>query len=73
MGSSGQRRRKGNQHPQHLPKVGAHSEQHAERQAILDEMGLHDSPAWIRTTTGIVVTVLVVMALAALMWLVVFR
>jgi len=73
MGSSGQRRRKGNQKPQHLPKVGTHSEQHAERQAILDEMGLHDSPAWIRTTTGIVVTVLVVLALAALLLLVVFR
>ncbi len=73
MGSSGQRRRKGNKNPQHLPKVGAHSEQHAERQAILDEMGLHDSPAWIRSTTGIVVVILAALALLTLLLLVVFR
>ena len=73
MGSSGQRRRKGNKHPQHLPKVGAKSEQGAERAAVLDEMGLHDAPPWIRTTAGIVVVGLVVLALLTLLLLIVFR
>jgi len=73
MGSSGQRRRKGNKHPQHLPKVGSQSDQHAERRAVLDEMGMRNAPPWIRTTTGIIVVALFAFAILGLLLLVFFR
>jgi hypothetical protein len=52
MGSKGEKHsRKGGQR-QHLPKVGtrdeARAEQHREREAVADTMGLGGTPAWLR-------------------------
>jgi len=52
MGSKGEKHsRKGGQR-QHLPKVGtrdeARAEQHREREAVADTMGLGRTPAWLR-------------------------
>ncbi|MGH9026786.1 MAG: hypothetical protein ACRDWD_11835, partial [Acidimicrobiia bacterium] len=45
MGSQGQKRLRKSGHPEHLPKVGtrtqAEAEQHREREAVLDVMGIH--------------------------------
>ena len=54
MGSRGEKRsRKGGQR-QHLPKVGtrdaARAEQHRERGAVADTMGLGRTPVWVRWT-----------------------
>ena len=73
MGSRGEKRtRKGKQRT-HLPKVGTRdavrAEQHAERQAIADTMGLGRSPAWVRWTAlflGAVILVGGVVTLIAL-------
>jgi hypothetical protein len=52
VGSKGEKHsRKGGQR-QHLPKVGARdearAEQHREREAVADTMGLGRTPAWLR-------------------------
>ncbi|HEY4397211.1 MAG TPA: hypothetical protein VGO28_06020 [Acidimicrobiia bacterium] len=54
MGSQGEKHsRKGGQR-QHLPKVGtrdeAREEQHREREAVADTLGLGRTPAWVRMT-----------------------
>jgi hypothetical protein len=57
MGSSGMKRRrkgggKSGHNQQHLPKVGtrdeAEYEQHLERQAVADTMGLGNAPSWLK-------------------------
>jgi hypothetical protein len=67
------RRRKGG-HPQHLPKVGTHpqaaAEQHREREAVLDVMGVHHDAGsthwftWVAIALIVVVAVLGAMSLA---------
>jgi hypothetical protein len=73
MGSQGEKRsRKGGQR-QHLPKVGTRdavrAEQHREREAIADTMGLGRTPAWVRWTVlfiGAVILIGGVVTLVAL-------
>jgi hypothetical protein len=52
MGSSGSKRTRKGEPRQHLPKVGAHDaareEQHLERSAIADTMGLGAMPGWVK-------------------------
>ena len=52
MGRSGQKPRKGKKHPQHLAKVGTPAEnerlQHAEREAVLENMGMGGASGWLR-------------------------
>lgn len=54
MGSRGEKRTRKGKRRTHLPKVGTHeaarAEQHRERQAIADTMGLRRTPAWVRWT-----------------------
>ena len=54
MGSRGEKRTRKAKRREHLPKVGTHeaarAEQHRERQAIADTMGLRRTPAWVRWT-----------------------
>jgi hypothetical protein len=54
MGSSGEKRTRKGKRREHLPKVGTHdavrAEQHRERQAIADSIGLGGTPAWVRWT-----------------------
>jgi hypothetical protein len=64
MGSQGEKRsRKGGQR-RHLPKVGARdearAEQHREREAVADTMGLGRTPAWVRWVALFVVAVIVI-------------
>jgi hypothetical protein len=52
MGSQGEKHRRKGGHREHLPKVGtrdeARAEQHREREAVADTMGLGRTPAWVR-------------------------
>jgi hypothetical protein len=70
MGSKGSKPRKRKQ-SQHLPKVGSATEnqrlQHAEREAVLDNMGMGGASQSTRTIVGIIVVVVIVMALLALL------
>jgi hypothetical protein len=54
MGSRGEKRTRKGKRRTHLQKVGTHdaarAEQHRERQAIADTMGLGRTPAWVRWT-----------------------
>jgi len=54
MGSRGEKRSRKSKHRKHLPKVGtrdeARAEQHRERQAIADTMGMGRTPLWVRRT-----------------------
>ena len=54
MGSSGEKRTRKGKRREHLAKVGTHdavrAEQHRERQAIADSIGLGGTPAWVRWT-----------------------
>ena len=62
------RSRKGRRR-EHLQKVGtrneARHEQHLERTAIADTMGIGGAPTWLKVTTIVVGGVLVAVALAA--------
>ena len=78
MGSSGQKRRKGNQKPpQHLAKVGTKADverhQHAEREAVAANMGLGSSPSWLKGGLMVVVVLLVIGAIVGLLLLTVFK
>jgi hypothetical protein len=70
MGSRGEKRRKGGRRT-HLPKVGtrdeARAEQHRERQAIADTIGLGRTPAWIRWTAMLVAAVILIGGVVALL------
>ncbi len=54
MGSRGSKRTHRGEPRQHLPKVGTRDEireeQHLEREAIADTMGLGRAPGWLRWT-----------------------
>jgi hypothetical protein len=54
MGSRGEKRSRKGKSREHLPKVGTRNavraEQHRERQAIADSIGLGGTPAWVRWT-----------------------
>jgi hypothetical protein len=73
MGSRGEKHsRKGGQR-QHLPKVGTRddirAEQHREREAVADTMGLGRTPPWVRWTAlfvGVVILIGGVVTLVAL-------
>ena len=70
MGSKGSKPRKP-KHSQHLPKVGSATEdqrlQHAEREAVLDNMGMGGASQSTRTIVGIIVVIVIVVALLALL------
>jgi hypothetical protein len=73
MGSQGEKRSRKGGHRDHLPKVGrrdaVRAEQHRERQAIADTIGLGRAPAWVRWTAllvGAAILIGGVVALAAL-------
>jgi hypothetical protein len=70
MGSQGEKHsRKGGQR-QHLPKVGtrdeAREEQHQEREAIADTIGLGGSPAWLRWSALLIGALIVIGGVVAL-------
>ncbi len=75
MGSNRSKPRKKQKHPQHLPKVGTPAEnqrlQHAEREAVLDNMGAHNPVA--RVVLGVVLVVLAIGAILGLLLLTVFH
>ena len=78
MGNSGQKSRKGKKkRSQHLPKVGTPAEnerlQHAEREAVLDNMGLGGTSGWVRVVIWIAIALLVGGAIYTLLLLTVFR
>jgi hypothetical protein len=64
VGSQGEKHsRKGGQR-EHLPKVGtreeARAEQHREREAVADTMGLGRTPPWVRWAALFVAAVIVI-------------
>jgi hypothetical protein len=70
MGSRGEKHsRKGGQR-QHLPKVGtrheARAEQHREREAVADTMGLGRMPAWVRWAALFVGAVILIVGVITL-------
>jgi hypothetical protein len=64
MGSQGEKRTRKRRHRQHLPKVGTRgavrAEQHREREAIADTIGLGRTPAWVRWTALFVGAVILI-------------
>jgi hypothetical protein len=70
MGSQGMKRTRKGEHRQHLPKVGTRDEvrreQHLEREAIGDAMGLSHVPAWLRWGAIAVGTIVLVVAVVSL-------
>jgi hypothetical protein len=66
------RRRKGG-NPQHLPKVGTHTqaaaaaEQHREREAVLDVMGVHHDAGTTHWFTWVAIVLIVVVAVLGAM------
>jgi hypothetical protein len=80
MGSnkSKPRKKKGGQsHPQHLPKVGSAAENqrllHEEQHAVMDQMGFGRAGTGTKTLITVIVVVMVVGALLGLTLLTVFR
>ncbi len=78
MGRSGQKPRKGKKkHPQHLAKVGTPAEnerlQHAEREAVLENMGMGRASGGLRVVIYVVLALLVGGAIYGLLLLTVFR
>jgi hypothetical protein len=71
MGRSGQKARKGKNHPQHLSKVGTPAEnerlQHAEREAVLENMGMGGTNGWLRVVAYAVIALLVAGAIYGLL------
>ena len=71
MGSnrSKPRKKKGGQHPQHLPKVGSSTENerllHEEQHAVLAQMGVGNAGTPVKVLAVILIVVLVVGALLA--------
>jgi hypothetical protein len=72
MGSSGSKSRKSRKKPQHLAKVGDsarnHTSMHAERQGVVDAMGLSGLSKGARTTIITVVSLAFIAGIFALMW-----
>jgi hypothetical protein len=73
MGSQGMKHTRKGQSREHLPKVGTHDEareeQHLERQAIGDVMGLGSVPSWVRwgaLMVGAIILLFAVVTLIAL-------
>lgn len=73
MGSRGMKRTRQGEHREHLPKVGTRDEireeQHLEREAIGDAMGLSHVPGWLRWSAlfvGAIILVVAVVSLVAL-------
>jgi hypothetical protein len=73
MGSRGMKHTRKGKSRQHLPKVGTHDEareeQHLEREAIGDVMGLGSVPSWVRwggLLVGAIILVVAVVSLIAL-------
>jgi hypothetical protein len=70
MGSKGEKHSRNGGQRQHLPKVGtrdeARAEQHREREAVADTMGLGRTPAWVRWTALFVVAVIVIAGVVTL-------
>ncbi len=80
MGSNRSRprkKKKGAQHPQHLPKVGSATENerllHEEQHAVLDQMGFGGAGTGVKTLVTIAIVVLVIGGLLGLTLLAVFR
>ncbi len=80
MGSSGskpRKKRKGGQHPQHLPKVGSSSDNkrllHEEQHAVMDQMGVGRSGSAVKTIATVVIVLMVVGALLSFTLLAVTR
>ena len=77
MGSSRSKPRKKQAHPQHLPKVGTPAEnqrlQHAEREAVLDNVGLRGASPVMRIVVGVIVVLMIVGAIFGLLALTIFR
>ena len=75
MGSKGSKPRKPT-HTQHLPKVGTRSEieyeQHEEREAVLDVLGVGDSSPWLKYTVVIIGILLLIGAIGGLIVYVVY-
>jgi hypothetical protein len=71
MGSRGEKRSRKGGRQTHLPKVGtrdeARAEQHREREAIADTVGLGRTPAWIRWTAMLVAAVILIVGVVALL------
>jgi hypothetical protein len=71
MGRSGQKPRKGKKHAQHLAKVGTPAEnqrlQHAEREAVLENMGIRGANGLLRVVIYAVVALAVVGAIYGLL------
>lgn len=73
MGSRGMKRSRKGGPRQHLPKVGTrdelHEEQHLEREAVGDVMGLGGIPSWVRwgaLWVGAAILVIAVVSLIAI-------
>ena len=70
MGSRGMKRTRKGEHREHLPKVGtrdeARAEQHLEREAIGDAMGLAHVPAWFRWAALFVGGIILIVAVVSL-------
>jgi len=70
MGRANQKPRKGTQH-QHLPKVGSAPDnahlQHAEREAVLGNMGMSGLSGWMRVALIAVVVLIVIGGIYALL------
>jgi hypothetical protein len=75
VGSKGSKPRKPT-HSQHLPKVGTRSDleydQHEEREAVLDVLGVGDSSAWLKYTVVIIGILLLIGAIGGLIVYVVY-
>ena len=66
MGSSGKKPRKGKK-PQHLAKVGTHTNhQAAERRAVAENMGLGGAAPWLRVTLMVIAFLVVAGAIFSL-------
>jgi len=75
MGSKGSKPRKPS-HSQHLPKVGTRDEieyeQHLEREAVLDVMGISGFPSWAKWSIIAFCVLLLIGAVLGLMFVVLF-
>ena len=67
VGSSGQKRRKGNKKPQHLSKVGTVNDQQEERDAIASNMGFGGSSEGARKVVFIGLAVIFIFAILGLL------
>lgn len=70
MGSQGEKRTRKGKRRTHLDKVGTRdeirAEQHREREAVADTMGLGRTPSWMRWTALVLAALIVVGGVVAL-------